>query len=181
MMTTSMCRSMKDWEKKVDPNTNLWDRLPLEVKDIIFMFESGMNFREKMDLTQIHVDAVRASLFRHVTANTAHYAETGMFMIPWSHTLCPGEAEHFVEICSKCTCCDVHQKRRPTTLDYLNGFAPPPKIQIQNEIEKPCKCYCRTLIRQICQEINDDYHDLPALIDDDEESDDDEYYDGWFM
>jgi hypothetical protein len=181
MMTTSDYE-LKDWEKKVDPNTNLWDRLPLEVKNIIFMFESGMNFREKMDLAQIRISAIKVSMLNHSKANFISYYNDGVWLMPWARTLYPGEAEHFIEICSKCTCCAVHQLKRPTTDDYLNGYTPPLSYRKYVNHEKSCKCYCRSLCRRICCDINmideGDYEDLPALIDDDEESDDDEYQQG---
>lgn len=182
-MTTSVSRSLKPWEKKVDPNKNLWDKLPLEVKDIIFMFESGMNFREKMDLAQIRISAIAKNMLNHSKANFKSYYNDGVWLMPWARTLYPGEAEHFMEICSKCTCCDVHQRYRPTTDDYLNGYAPPTYRNL-NTVEKPCKCYCRSLTRRICHEINeideDDDEELPPLIDDDSD-DDDEYQQGWFV
>ena len=61
------------------------------------------------------------------------------------------EPKLFVDILSKCKCCERHQLRRPSSLHNLNGTPPFGVFYNKYKVHSMCKCYCRTISRSLCR------------------------------
>mgnify|MGYP000031654874 FL=1 len=65
------------------------------------------------------------------------------------------ECRRMLGILSNCSCCEDHQKRRPTIKEFDEGFVPSYSTSLLNR-EKSCKCFCRSISRHICRDVNDE-------------------------
>ncbi len=67
------------------------------------------------------------------------------------------EARLMLSILNECKCCQEHQLRKPSLLDYDNYFVPKystKRFGISKKTE--CNCSCRHTSRHICRLMNDE-------------------------
>ena len=113
------------------------------------------------------LDDIIFNSIKYIFNNTPEYT----FVEVWGKDEC----RRMIEILSKCTCCEDHQKRRPTIKDLDEGFVPPYPTSIFNR-DKKCKCFCRYIARHICRDVNDEEDEEDEVVVEDEVVEEDEEY-----
>lgn len=130
----------------------LLEGLPMDVERFILELTGSMEHSDKMKI-------LKDSIYFHGTCNYLY----NLPPFEWFDYITFEEAIDYINIFTICKCCSEHQKRRPTTQMFIEGFVPEyPTKHFQND--KKCKCKCRHLSRNLCREINDIEDDFDNLV-----------------
>lgn len=118
-------------------------RVPIEIERYILDIKTGIEQNERMK-------QLKPDIIFHGTCNY-------LFNLPgfeWFDYITFEESIVYMNMFNSCNCCLEHQKRRPTSQMFLEGFIPEYSTQpFYNN--KLCKCKCRHLARDLCRERND--------------------------
>ena len=130
--------------KKIKMSKTCFNNIvPIEIERYILDIKTGIEQNERM--MQLKSDII----FR----GTCNY----LFNLPsfeWFNYMTLDESIDYMNILTNCKCCLEHQKRRPTTKMYVEGLICNYSTK-QFRNDKPCKCKCRHLARDLCREMND--------------------------
>ena len=121
----------------------LLDKLPYEIEDYIMDMKYSLEHRERLN-------KIKPQLEFKAICNLL-YSLTGF---EWFNYITIEQSIHYMDLLSNCKCCLEHQKRRPTTQMYIDGFVPEYSTTAFKN-DKSCKCKCRHLARSLCREKND--------------------------
>ena len=128
--------------------STIFHTLDEDCVNIIMEYHIGIKHRLEHRSKFIPIlDDIIFNSIKYIFINTPEYT----FIEVWGKDECI----RMIEILSKCTCCEDHQKRRPTIKEFDEGFVPSYPTSVFNR-DKTCKCFCRSISRHICRDVNDE-------------------------
>ena len=129
----------------------IFNTLPEDCINNIWEYYIGIKYRSEHRLKFIPIlDDIIFNSIKYIFNNIPEYT----FVEIWGKDEC----RRMLEILSNCSCCEEHQKRRPTIKEFDEGFVPSYSTSLLNR-EKSCKCFCRSISRHICRDVNDEVVD----------------------
>ena len=151
--------------------STIFQTLDEDCVNIIMEYHIGIKHRLEHRSKFIPIlDDIIFNSIKYIFINTPEYT----FVEIWGKDEC----RRMIEILSKCACCEEHQKRLPTIKEFDKGFVPPYPTSVFNR-DKTCKCFCRSISRHICRDVNDEeINDIEEIdeVDGYDEVDDDVFF-----
>ena len=120
----------------------IFKTLPSELENYILELNGGLLHRKKMNILKkdLHIQGV-CNYLGYIPAFEMYDSITFE------------ESVEYINLLTNCSCCLEHQKKRPTTKMFLEGYVP--EYPTKRFLQKKCRCRCRQTIRLLCREYND--------------------------
>ena len=115
--------------------------LPPDIERVILEVTGGLE----------HVDKIKMLKDDIHFQGGCHYLQY-LRRFTWFEHITFEEATDYMNMFTQCKCCERHQKQRPSTRMFMEGFIQEGLTIIKPDKNYKCQCKCRHLSRVMCDE-----------------------------
>jgi len=123
-------------------NVNLFPMLPRDITKVILEQTGGLE----------HVDKIKVLKEGIYFKSICNYLDS-LPIYEWFEHITFEESIEYMNMFTRCNCCNRHKKKRPTTQMFMEGCIMEQWAE-KDTREKKCNCKCRHLSRTMCEERN---------------------------